>query len=603
MSTLKKLLKLFSKKEQKEGSVVLFFVLGMALLDTAGVASLMPFLAVIGDPELINTNQTLKLIYEFSQGYGVKTSSDFLILLGFGSFMLLIISAAYRTFTQYKMNRYIEMMRHSLSARLLENYLGQPYEFFMTNNTSNLSKSTLSEVDQLVSAVLRPVFSMFAYSMVGICMFILLATINPFLLLISSLVLGGAYILIFRISKPILDRLGKLRTSSNAKRYLIAQESLTGIRDLKLLGRELTYINRFDDESSNFAHTVASNLTLNRVPKYIVEAIAFGGIIAIVLSLIISGNQIESNALGRVLPMVGLYAFAAYRLQPALHFIFSGFASLRFGKTAVDSVYKDLLQYESESKFNSKMLEPISFNNILEIKNLYFRYLNTDNDAIKDITFSLNRGEMLGIVGPTGCGKSTLVNLLIGLLRVSNGSIAVDGNDITPDLVKRWQRSIGYVPQDIFLTDNTIAENIAFGVPKNEIDYDQVRNCACLANIDNFIKKELPLKYETIVGERGVRLSGGQKQRIGIARALYNNPEILIFDEATSALDSVVEKTIMEAIDFLSNEKTIILIAHRMNTVKRCNNILLMNSGRIEASGNYDELYKSSKRFQKMVNS
>ncbi len=603
MSTLKKLFKLFSKKEQKEGLVVLFFVLGMALLDTAGVASLMPFLAVIGDPELINTNQTLKLIYELSQGYGVKTSSDFLILLGFGSFMLLIISAAYRTFTQFKMNRYIEMMRHSLSARLLENYLGQPYEFFMTNNTSNLSKSTLSEVDQLVSAVLRPVFSMFAYSMVGICMFILLATINPFLLVISSLILGGSYILIFKISKPILDRLGKLRTSSNAKRYLIAQESLTGVRDLKLLGRELTYINRFEDESSNFAHTVASNLTLNRVPKYIVEAIAFGGIIAIVLSLIISGNQIESNALGRVLPMVGLYAFAAYRLQPALHFIFSGFASLRFGKTAVDSVYKDLLQYEVESKFNSKLLEPISFNKILEIKDLYFRYLNTDNDAIKNITFSLNRGEMLGIVGPTGCGKSTLVNLLIGLLRVSNGSIAVDGKDITPDLVNRWQRSIGYVPQDIFLTDNTLAENIAFGVPKNEIDYRQVKHCASLANIDNFIKKELPLKYETIVGERGVRLSGGQKQRIGIARALYNNPEILIFDEATSALDSVVEKTIMEAIDFLSNEKTIILIAHRMNTIKRCNKILLMNSGTIEASGNYDELYKSSKRFQKMVNS
>ena len=603
MSTLKKLFKLFSKKEQKEGLVVLFFVLGMALLDTAGVASLMPFLAVIGDPELINTNQTLKLIYELSQGYGVKTSSDFLILLGFGSFMLLIISAAYRTFTQFKMNRYIEMMRHSLSARLLENYLGQPYEFFMTNNTSNLSKSTLSEVDQLVSAVLRPVFSMFAYSMVGICMFILLATINPFLLVISSLILGGSYILIFKISKPILDRLGKLRTSSNAKRYLIAQESLTGVRDLKLLGRELTYINRFEDESSNFAHTVASNLTLNRVPKYIVEAIAFGGIIAIVLSLIISGNQIESNALGRVLPMVGLYAFAAYRLQPALHFIFSGFASLRFGKTAVDSVYKDLLQYEVESKFNSKLLEPISFNKILEIKDLYFRYLNTDNDAIKNITFSLNRGEMLGIVGPTGCGKSTLVNLLIGLLRVSNGSIAVDGKEITPDLVNRWQRSIGYVPQDIFLTDNTLAENIAFGVPKNEIDYRQVKHCASLANIDNFIKKELPLKYETIVGERGVRLSGGQKQRIGIARALYNNPEILIFDEATSALDSVVEKTIMEAIDFLSNEKTIILIAHRMNTIKRCNKILLMNSGTIEASGNYDELYKSSKRFQKMVNS
>ena len=603
MTTLFRLFKLFSKRERLDGSLVLLFILGMALLDTAGVASLMPFLAVIGDPSLIDTNPILQMTFKASQNYGVTTSGDFLIFLGSGIFMLLMISAAYRTFTQFKMNRYIEMMRHSLSSRLLRNYLGQPYEFFMGRNSSDLSKSALSEVDQLIAGVLRPVFNLFAYSIVGICLVGFLAFLNPLLLGISSVVLGGSYMLIFILVKPMLDRLGKMRTISNGNRYLIAQEALNGVRDLKLLGRESTYLSRFEYESNQFAHSVASNLTLNRVPKYIVEAVAFGGIIAILVSLMISESQIESDVLGEVLPMVGLYAFAAYRLQPALHFIFSGFASLRFGMTAVDAVYEDLLQNEVAFKFNNLIPEALCFRHSIEAKNLQFSYANTDSVAIKDISFKLGFGEMLGIVGSTGCGKSTLVNLVLGLLRPSRGSIFVDGREITPDLVGRLQRSIGYVPQDIFLTDNSLAENIAFGVPKGEIDYSHVQQCARLAKIHDFIEDNLAEKYGTLVGERGVRLSGGQRQRIGIARALYHNPQVLVFDEATSALDTVVEKAIMDAIETLSNDKTIIIIAHRMNTIKKCNNILLMSEGAIEASGTFDELRESNKRFQKMTSS
>jgi len=601
MNTIVKLFKLFTVKERYKCAGVLLFVLGMALLDTAGVASLMPFLAVVGDPEMIKTHPILSSLYLVSQDFGVSDPGEFLIVLGIGSFTILIISAIYRTWTQFKMNSFIETMRHSISSRILGRYLAQPYEFFMGRNTADLSKTVLSEVDQLIGGVIRPVFSMLAYSIIALCMIILLLYLYPLLLAISMVLLGGSYLLIFTVVKPILDRLGKLRTCANKNRFLVAVEALNGIRDLKLLGYEKTYLNRYDADSLNLSHALASNLTLNRVPKYIIEAIAFGGIIAMIVSLMVRDGGIESETLGKILPLVGIFAFAAYRLQPALHFVFSGMASLRFGKTAVAKIYEDLFEVGTNSELEELNPESLCLKEQIEVRNLSFKYRGTEKLALKDISFTLPVGSVMGIVGTTGCGKSTLVNLLLNLLTPSGGCLSVDGKQVTPDLIRPWQRTIGCVSQDIFLTDNTLAENIAFGVESSEIDVQQVQYCAELANIHEFIVNDLEMKYETLVGERGVRLSGGQRQRVGIARALYHNPDLLIFDEATSSLDSVVEKAIMEAIDTLSNEKTIIIVAHRMNTIKKCDNILLLNEGMLEASGTYDELSESSKRFQEMI--
>jgi len=601
MKTIIKLFKLFTKDERKKCAYVLTFVLGMALLDTAGVASLMPFLAVVGDPEMVNNNPILNKLYVWFQNFGVSDQGEFLIALGIGSFSLLIASAIYRTLTEFKMNSFVEQIRHSISSRLLGRYLQQPYEFFMGRNTGDLSKAALSEVDQLIGGVIRPVFSMLAYFIVAFCMIFFLLYLYPQLLFISIGLLGGSYALTFAIIKPILDRLGRLRTESNKNRFLIALEALNGVRELKLLGYEKNYLDRYDAESTNLSKTLASNLTLNRVPKYIIEAIAFGGIIAMVLSLMVTDGGIESEALGRILPLIGLFTFAAYRLQPALHFVFSGFASLRFGKTAVEKIYEDLFEISTSWDFKNNDLKSLGLKHELVATNLSFKYFGTNKLALRDISFTLPVGGVLGIVGTTGCGKSTLVNLILHLLKPSGGSLSVDGKDITSNLVRPWQRTIGCVSQDIFLTDNTLAENIAFGIEHSEIDLQQVQNCARLANIHDFIENNLDKKYETLVGERGVRLSGGQRQRVGIARALYHNPDLLIFDEATSSLDSVVEKAIMEAIETLSNEKTIIIVAHRMNTIKKCDNILLLNEGMIETSGTYDQLRQHSKRFQEMI--
>ena len=603
MQILTRLFKLFTKDERKKCAYVLTFVLGMALLDIAGVASLMPFLAVVGDPEMINTNPVLNSLYLYLQNFGVSNQGEFLIALGIGSFLLLITSAFYRTFTEFMMNNFVEQIRHSISSRLLERYLTQPYEFFMGRNTGDLSKAALSEVDQLIGSVIRPVFSLFAYLIVSFSMISFLLYLYPQLLFLSVGIIGGSYALIFVIIRPTLDRLGRLRTKSNKNRFLVALEALNGARELKLLGHEKTYLNRYVVESLSFSKTVATNLTLNRVPKYIIEAIAFGGIILLVLSLLVTEGGIESEALGRILPLIGLFVFAAYRLQPALHFVFSGFASLRFGDTAVEKIYEDLCETSISEDFQDTDFKSLGLKNQIVATNLSFNYLGTEKQALRDISFTLPVGGVMGIVGTTGCGKSTLVNLIMHLLKPSGGSLSVDGKEITSDLVRPWQRTIGCVSQDIFLTDNTLAENIAFGIEPSKINLQQVQNCAKLANIHDFIENNLENKYETLVGERGVRISGGQRQRIGIARALYHKPDLLIFDEATSSLDSVVEKAIMEAIETLSNEKTIIIVAHRMNTIKKCDNILLLNEGMLETSGTYDELSQSSRRFQEMIKS
>lgn len=600
METIHKLFKLFTPEEKWKGFRVLLLVLGMALLDTAGLASMMPFLAVVGDPDIIQKNVYISTAFDTSRLYGISTKNQFLVLLGTFSFLLLLLSAFYRVITEYKMNSFVEQLRHSISSRLLEVYLAQPYEFFMKRNTSEMSKSTLSEVDQLIGTVLRPVFNMFAYAIVAICITLFLLYLYPLLLLCSILVLGGGYAVTFAIIRQRLDKLGRLRSASNKNRFWIAQEALSGIRELKLLGAERYYTNKFDGESLKLSHSLAMNLTLGRVPKYIIEALAFGGIIILVLSLIIAEGGVESEALGRILPLVGVFTFAAYRLQPTLHFIFSGLASIRFGRSAVGKIYEDIILYQPLAPDFVSTSAELKFENNLTLTNLTFRYQGTTRNILDKVNLEITAGSVIGVVGSTGCGKSTLVNLIASLLTPTSGSITVDGLELSPEILPQWRKAIGYVPQNIFLTDASIAENIALGQAPSSINHDRVIECAKLASIHDFIINDLPQKYLTIVGERGVRLSGGQRQRIGIARALYNAPHLLIFDEATSALDNIVEKEIMNAIDNLSENHTIILIAHRINTIKKCDTILLMHDGKIDARGNFEELIKHSARFKEL---
>jgi ABC-type multidrug transport system fused ATPase/permease subunit len=602
MSTLKKAIELLSVEERRQGLYVLFLVMGMALLETVGVASVMPFLAVLGSPEIIETNPILHAVFVRADSFGITTSDQFVIVLGAFAFCLMLVSAGYRTITQYCMNQYIEMLRHSVGVRLLKHYLRQPYEFFLGRHSGDMSKSILSEVDQLVVYVYRPLCSMVSYCLVLVVMIALLILINPWVAVLSVGFLGILNGLFFLLLRKKLALLGDRIVVADKERFMAAGEALGGIKDIKLLGREHAYLSRFFDPSKSFATSHAIHQTLNQVPYYLIEVIAIGGILLISIILISQSGGINSGSLGVILPALGLYAFAAYRLKPAVTNIFQGFTSLRFGRAIVNSLYSEMHLHDAPIVTLKTNTGQIKARYSIELEDITYFYPGTIKPAIKNMRLSIPVGSSLGLVGSTGAGKTTVVDIVLGLLHPTQGSICVDGELVSNQNLHTWQQSLGYVPQEIFFTDTSVSENIAFGVPKNEIDFEQVMRCADMAQIHDFIVKELPERYDTLLGERGVRLSGGQRQRIGIARALYHNPEVLVFDEATSALDNITERAVMEAIDALvKKKKTIILIAHRLSTVRNCDQIVLIERGIIKAIGNFQELTRGSEQFRSMA--
>jgi ABC-type multidrug transport system fused ATPase/permease subunit len=576
MNTYRKALALLTPKEKRRGSLVLGMVVIMAVLETAGVASVMPFLAVLGDPEMVHTNAVLASAYN---NLGYQSVEVFLFALGAAAFGLILFSALFRILTHYAMNRFIEMRRHSVSRRLLETYLRQPYEFFLDRHSGDMSKSILSEVDQLVRNVFRPGMQMVASSVVLLAIVLLLLLVDPVIALGVAGVVGGSYAAIFFAVRPILTRIGLERRRANKERFEAAGEALGGIKDIKLLGREHAYLQRFNGPSVRHASTEAANQTISQVPKFLIEAIGFGGIIVLSLVLMAIHGGSTGDGLGQVLPILGLYAFAGYRMLPAAQHIYSGMAKLRFGAAAIDGVYEDLHERAQLAKIHKRAPKPLQPQQQIALEHIHYTYPNANRPALQDIHLAIPVGSSLGIIGTSGAGKTTLVDVLLGLLRPAEGAITVDGQPVTAANLRAWQQSLGYVPQDIFLTDTTVAENIALGVPPEQIDQEQVEHCARMAQLHQFITEQMPQGYNTVVGERGVRLSGGQRQRIGIARALYHDPAVLVFDEATSALDNETEAAVMEAVDALSDEKTIIMIAHRLSTVRQCDQLVQLELG------------------------
>ncbi len=591
-ATWRKAMQLLSARERRQGALVLAMVMVMAVVEMAGVASVMPFLAVLGNPDLVETNPVLATLYS---ALGFTDTQTFLFALGIAAFCLVIGAAAVRTVTLYLIYRFTQMRRHSVGQKLLETYLRQPYAFFLQRHTGDLAKGILSEVDQLVEFVFRPAFEVIAYAVVVLAIVTLLVIVDPWLALVVATVIGGLYGLTFLVIKGLLSHIGRDRARANQERFTIASEALGGIKSIKLLGRERAYLDRFRGPSVRQARHQATSRILVDVPKYIVEAVGFGGVILLTLFLMATGG-----GLGEILPILGLYAFAGYRMMPAAQRIYGGIAKLRFGAAAVEGVHRDLYQRASLAALPQREPPAMAPREQIHLRDLSFHYEGAEAPALEHIDLVIPVGSSVGLVGSTGAGKTTLVDVLLGLLRPDRGALVVDDVEIDDERLRAWQRALGYVPQDIFLTDASVAENIALGVPADEVDHEQVKACARMAQVHDFVVGELPAGYATQVGERGVRLSGGQRQRLGIARALYHDPPVIVFDEATSALDNATEAAVMEAVDRLSTSKTIIMIAHRLTTVAGCDKIVLLDGGRIVDQGTASDLAARSAYFRQL---
>ena len=381
---------------------------------------------------------------------------------------------------------------------------------------------------------------------------------------------------------------------SDRLRFESLTEAFGAAKEVKVGGLEKVYIKRFSNPSEIFAYNTSTAQIISQLPRYALEIVAFGGILLVILYF-----MSKNNNLGTALPMISLYAFAGYRLMPALQKIYISLTQIRFVGPALDNLYKDL---KNLKPFNSNQVEDIiTFNNMISLKGISFHYPDVSRIALKNIQINIPVGSAVGFVGVTGSGKTTMVDIILGLLEAQQGTLEVDGKVITENNVRAWQRCIGYVPQHIFLADDTVAANIAFGIETKDINQKDVERAAKLANLHEFVIEELSNKYQTVVGERGIRLSGGQRQRIGIARALYLKPQLLIFDEATSALDSQTEMTVMKSLKDLRKNITTILIAHRLSTVKDCDNIFVLEKGKLISEGKYNNLIEKSPVFRKLA--
>ena len=586
MKIIKKILFLLDARERKQALLLLLMTIIMALLDMLGVVSIVPFMAVITNPDIIETNNYLNKIFLISNKFGVENEDQFLFALGVSVFLFLVISLSFKALTSYVQLRFIQMKRYTIGKRVLETFLRQPYSWFLNRHSADLGKSILSEVSIIVGKGLRPLFELVSRLLIVAVLIIILMLVDIEITLIVAFIFGGSYGLFFYLTKNYLYRIGKERFKNNTLLFTSINEAFGAVKEIKIGGLEKAYIERFSDPAKVVARKEAYAGILAQLPRYFLEVLTFGGVILMILYL-----MVEKGSFNNAIPLISLFVFAGYRLLPSLQSIYSSFNQITFASTAVNSLYDEL---NSLTKLDIKKdTNKILLNKSIALRRVYYNYPNSSKTALKNINFNISARTTVGLMGATGSGKTTTIDIIIGLLEAQKGTLEVDGKIITKNNSRNWQSSIGYVSQHIYLVDDSVAANIALGTKLNDINYEAVEKSSKTANLHEFVINELPNQYQTKVGDRGIRLSGGQRQRIGIARALYHNPSVIVFDEATSSLDNNTEKLVMNAIEKISQNKTIILIAHRLSTLKNCDKIFLMEKGEIKKEGTFEELITS----------
>ena len=568
LSSLKQLWQILSPLDKRKVIYVFILVMGMAFIESAGVISIMPFLAVLSNPNVVESNSYLKQLYDFT---GAANKQNFILYLGFLSLFVVICSTVFKIVTQYAVNRFASLQRHYFSTRLLKTYLQQNYEFFIQRNSATLAKNILSEVDQLIWTMILPALTLMSYGVVLLSMVGILLLYDPLMAIATAFVLGLFYASIYMLVRKKLTQIGQEFTQANKERYQTCQEALAGIKDVMINNAEHGYIKQFEESSRVFARHIATRETLGQVPLNVIETVGYGCLIGLAMLLVVSGKEVS-----HILPVLGLYGFAAYRMLPAAQNMYRAISQIKFSEQVLSVLKPEFALEKDELKHIEKdSTQYLKFENSIRLENISFAYPNRmESPILNNFSLEVKKNASLGIVGKSGSGKSTLMDIMLGLLFPQQGKVYIDDVELTADNITQWRDLVGYVPQNIYLADKSIAENIAFGVAKIDIDLKRVEFVARQAQINDFIQSQLPLGYHTLVGERGVMLSGGQRQRIGIARALYKNPQVLFMDEATSALDTETEQAVNEAIQNLNGKMTMVIIAHRESAVAQCNQIL-----------------------------
>lgn len=553
------------------------WVILAALFEVVGVASVVPFLSLLVNPEAINE---VPIIGSWLATLAVDPMT-LLQWAAVGVATMVIIVNGFVMLTNWRLLSFSWGMNHTFSTRLLQHYLGQSYAFILTKNTADLANRIISEVMRLTEDGFVAALDIVAKSAVTVALVGFLVYLDPMLAVVAFLFLAGVYGVVILVTRPLLRRIGREATTLNARRLRYVNESLGGFKEVKVAGLETMMLSRYVQPSARYARVRALQRALGVLPRYALEAIAVGGIL-VVASIMATQTGGGDN----LIPFLGAYAFAGLRLLPALQGIFAGITKLRFSQGAIEAVTEDFTHIREQADITERAnITPMGFGDAIVLDKVTYMYPTGSRMAVNEVSLRVPRQGSVALVGRTGSGKTTLADVLLGLLPPSSGVIEVDGVKVTPDNLQSYRRLFGYVPQAIFLTDGTVAENVAFGVPVDEIDMAAVRRACEAAQLADFIEEELVDGYDSLVGERGVRLSGGQRQRVGIARALYFDPEVLVFDEATSALDVHTEKAVYESLESISKSRTVVTIAHRLETVENVDHVIVLDRGKVVDSG------------------
>lgn len=549
--SLKGLFMLLTSNQRKRFYMLQILVILMTIIEIFGVAAIIPFMALVGDMSQLQQDTFIGQVYQSS---GIASESKFVFMLGICVLCILFISTIVSMFTIWKLSMFVHYFGTEIADRLYTHYLRQGWLFHASGSSAQLTKKIATETLRVTGGILVPLIYVNSKVILAILMSLSIFIYDPMVAITGISIFGITYYIIFKIVKARLSLYGQAISEVNEQRFRLMNEGFGGIKDVLLLGRDKNFIERFNETGNILAYSNGTSTALIQTPRYFLELIAFGSMISMILFLITNHN----GNLGIILPILSVYAIGAIKLLPAFQQIYSSTGIIRANIAAFESIQQDLkdsLQFQEEKLTQLKIEQSRFFPKLhISLENISFTYPNKKEKTLDKVNILIQANTVIGIVGPSGSGKSTLIDILLSLIDPDEGQLKIDEKLVSNHNRRSWQNTIGFVAQNIFLSEGSIAENVAFGLPQDEIDIEQVTKVIELAHLAEFTES-LKDGIHTKVGERGIQLSGGQRQRIGIARALYNKAEVLVFDEATSSLDGITEKMIMEAIHDFSGKK------------------------------------------------
>lgn len=580
MNIFKKFWNIIEKKYQKNLILLIFCMLFGAALETLGITLIIPLIGSVLAEDFV-VPEFLLSIFPF---FELSSNQEIVIYAVCFFIIFYIFKSVYLGFLVYLQTKFSYSIQRNISTRLYRTYLDQPYSFHLNKNSGHIISNIMTESMQFAMAFTSPFLYFLTDIFIILAIFILLLLIEPIGALTILAIFSIGSISFYLFSKDKASQWGERRQEQEAKRIQTAQQGINGIKDVKLYGFESAFAQYFFTSTKISLTSGRLQTTLQGIPKIFFEfltVIALSGLI-----LLLSFSDMAS---AEIISILGVFAMSAFKLLPSVARLITNIQAFRFGMPVVDIIEKELMLEVIEP--HKKITKKLKYEDSIILDNISFLYESSEKSALKNINLNIKAGQTIGFIGSSGAGKSTLIDIILGLLNPSSGKISVDSKIIIDENIKSWQKNIGYVSQSIYLLDDSFRKNIAFGLSMEEIDEDKVQNAVKFAQLQDFICT-LPEGLDTFVGESGVRLSGGQRQRIGIARALYNNPSVLVLDEATSSLDLKTESDVMDSIKTLHGQKTILIIAHRLSTVKDCDYIYKLEDGAIVDHGSSLEMLR-----------